>query len=121
MTDNEIIKALECCHTDVYQCEECPIKTACYSLDVSLDSLALDLINRQKEEIKKLQDLVDEMMGFFPACIGCEGKTEIGERTDKCVYMLGDTTYCVKRGIENIYRIMKENELLKSDHLKDQT
>lgn len=58
MTDNEIIKALECCGVDT-SCEGCPYH------DVSLcqDNLckdALSLINRQKAEIERLQGLLVE-------------------------------------------------------------
>ena len=56
MTDNEIIKALECC--DIYhQCEGCPRdfntngKTSCVKLGEDIR----DLINRQKAEIEKLK------------------------------------------------------------------
>ncbi len=49
MTDNEIIKALECCSTDD-GCETCPAHgTGC-----ELEKPALDLINRQKAEIERL-------------------------------------------------------------------
>jgi hypothetical protein len=108
---------------------------------VTLFENALDLINRQKAEIEKLnvelvgmrgacesykmhydnaqaeieklQALVDEMSGYFPSCIACEGKTTLGERTDECVYLIGNTEYCAKKGIENIGRIMRENRELK--------
>lgn len=86
-------------------------KTKVCGQELSKD--ALDLINRQKAENERLQSLVDEMSDYFPACIGCEGKTTLGERTDECVYLIGNTEYCAKRGIENIGRIMRENHELK--------
>lgn len=57
MTDNKIIKALECCISD----EPC-IKTGCplHNADMCgadtqiLEKFALDLINRQKSEIERL-------------------------------------------------------------------
>ena len=65
MTDNEIIKALECCSTgETYDdCEKngCPlylgITMGCKYIDKEnqLYSDALDLINRQKAEIEKLK------------------------------------------------------------------
>ena len=64
-------------------------------------------------EIERLKALVDEMSDYFPACIDCEGKTTLGERTDECVYLIGNTEYCAKKGIENIGRIMRENRELK--------
>ena len=47
MTDNEIIKALECCSdTD---CDNCPFEEQCRR-NGSLSDIALDLINRLKKE-----------------------------------------------------------------------
>lgn len=59
MTDNEIIKALECCCV-VGECANCP----CYSVKES-DCKGIDwsdvyaLINRQTEEIKTLTAMVE--------------------------------------------------------------
>ncbi|MBQ8903886.1 MAG: hypothetical protein IJY73_06320 [Oscillospiraceae bacterium] len=56
MTDNEIIKALECCKT--WNCEKCinrnRAKTATNCRN-ELVSEIFDLINRQKAEIERLQ------------------------------------------------------------------
>ena len=56
MTDNEIIKALECCTDESYEnCNECPYSTdtlSCERLKLLEDSL--DLINRLKAEIARL-------------------------------------------------------------------
>ena len=60
MTDNEIIKALECCSKQ-YACnEECPlcdIDNIAYCIPTLLGN-TLDLINRQKAEIERLQQPV---------------------------------------------------------------
>lgn len=53
MTDNDIIKALECCGCDNYQCDNCPY--AYKTCTVYKDSL--DLINRQKAEIERLRSM----------------------------------------------------------------
>ncbi len=65
MTDNEIIKALECCTDDsngVTRCERCPYQTT--DLDYCIDDLleqALDLINRQQAKIERLNgELITE-------------------------------------------------------------
>lgn len=52
MTDNEIIKALECCC--VSECDECPYdeQTAC--VEIMKDG-ALALVNSQKAEIERLE------------------------------------------------------------------
>lgn len=57
MTDNEIIKALECCIEDDYDksCTECPLQYYEYC-NFQLAKFALDLINRQKEDIEKLTE-----------------------------------------------------------------
>ena len=52
MTDNEIIKALECCIND--KCQECPLNKLFCGREVATE-YALDLINRQKAEIERLK------------------------------------------------------------------
>ena len=66
MTDNEIIKALECCTDESYEnCNECP-----YSIDnVSCERMklledSLDLINHQKSEIERLEKTEIEIDDF---------------------------------------------------------
>ncbi len=64
LTDNEIVKALECCIGNG-SCKElqCPMRKEC---DEDIDSIyksALDLINRQNAEIERLKQIV----GFTPA------------------------------------------------------
>ncbi len=56
MTDNEIIKALECCFGGEGLCprQQCPFYEKCKN-DESLAMYALDLIKRQKAEIERLQ------------------------------------------------------------------
>lgn len=62
MTDNEIIKALECCsYYDV--CLNCPCFSFCGCTPELLES-ALDLINRQKAEIERLEHLLLGVMHF---------------------------------------------------------
>lgn len=57
MTDNEIIKALECCSsTSILDCADCPYwgtRRSCGVKQMKKD--ALNLINRQKAEIEELQ------------------------------------------------------------------
>ena len=114
LTDNEIVKALECCKSDTVLCNECPYDKIGECIE-KMCADSIDLINRQKAEIEQLQTLVNEMSDFFPACIGCEGKTTLGDRTDKCVYEIDNTNYCAKRGITNIAAIQKENRESKAE------
>lgn len=57
MTDNEIIKALECCSKSHCGVDKCPLNKNTASTKDCITQLsinALDLINRQKAEIEKL-------------------------------------------------------------------
>ena len=60
-TDEEITKAVECCSDPCVICDECPLYCVganCCSFE--LHRYALDLINRQKSEIKRLKSANDE-------------------------------------------------------------
>lgn len=54
MTDNDIIKALECCKSPIPMCDDCPVGESDMCFDF-LKDYALDLIKRQKAEILELQ------------------------------------------------------------------
>lgn len=60
MTDNEIIKLLECCKKS--QCSKCYYSKECDGY--TQVSYALDLINRQQEAIEKLQKNQDDIDNF---------------------------------------------------------
>ena len=66
MSDNEIIKALECCANEGFQdCENCPLNIPHQPCSkVKLPRISLDLINRQKAESERLEAQHREM------CIG---------------------------------------------------
>ena len=57
LSDNEIIKALECCSKITFSCDGCPLQhlkySECYELVIRS---TLDLINRQKAEIERLAE-----------------------------------------------------------------
>lgn len=60
MTDNEIIKGLECCGSPYNRCFECPLcEMERVKCSTELAAKALDLINRQKLEIKNLERIKD--------------------------------------------------------------
>lgn len=63
MTDEQIIKALECCADDsVIRCEECPYVVSIFSCRLmQLKKDAFDLINRYKAEIEKLNTVNADM------------------------------------------------------------
>ena len=61
ITDNDIIKALECCSKNHF-CGECPNYHRCCDGDATIMiRSALDLINRQKAEIERLNKEVDRL------------------------------------------------------------
>ena len=68
LTDNEIIKALECCSVGTFACDEqCPcfhsksnLKLTSCRFELICD--ALDIINRQKAEIEFLKEQRDRYM-----------------------------------------------------------
>ena len=77
MTDEQIIKALECCK--IGNCDDCPFYGIKEDCDVELPEEALDLINRQKAEIERLQKENERWKnGFMGACMleNCKLKDE---------------------------------------------
>ena len=64
MTDNEIIKALECCSNGLDGCRECPAKEHNLECGNVLKFRALNLINRQKAEIARLKQTQDDIDNF---------------------------------------------------------
>ena len=83
MTDNEIIKALECCKKD--DCYNCPNDFGnCYA---NLAGFALDLINRQKAEIERLQETICMLTktGRFYSKVRAEAIKEFAERLKETI------------------------------------
>lgn len=68
MTDEEIVKALECCsdYQNADTCEQCPFKDKECATTERLDKYALDLIKRKDAEIdiliRKKETLRDEIV-----------------------------------------------------------
>lgn len=58
-TDDDVIKALECCGGQ--GCKECPFNCNCATCIMTLQESALALINRQKAEIENLQAVHADM------------------------------------------------------------
>lgn len=66
MNDNEIIKALECCKTEAHCDEGCPYYSkafkenlSCLDEEKGLIPMALDLITRQKADLKQKDTEID--------------------------------------------------------------
>ena len=65
MTDNEIIKALECCTTKGASCKNCPAFVKVDRSNCKKAFLgALDIINRQKAEI----EVLEARIGVYETC-----------------------------------------------------
>ena len=104
MTDEQIIKALECCSTDVQEnpCPKCAFynKHRCSTLMLNAAS---DIINRQKVKIKSLKQIINEQdkevlklqnriifwrknLNYQPEKIKSEAIKEFAERLDEMIY-----------------------------------
>ena len=116
MTDNEIIKALECCTDESYEnCNECP-----YSIDtercerMKLLEDILDLINHQKAEIEKLKNEIQItkdayiMLQTKNEIIKSEAIKEFAERLKEIVKFTDDTYECweIEGYIDNLVKEM---------------
>ena len=120
MTDNEIIKALECCLSGKdydTACMKCPIEPICESDDILL-KYALDLINRQKAEIERLEEMFDSSVSSERNAvdnIGYEKYEAIKEFAERLKHFIvpqkadGYTREIVlKRDIDNLIKEMME-------------
>lgn len=66
MSDNEIIKALECCNSEKESlCFECPYHLCSPACLTRRNTDIIDLINRQKAEIEKLKEASEEAVSCF--------------------------------------------------------
>lgn len=88
MTDNEIIKALECC-IDQANCKECPLHVPGDGDCVDIVNFrAYEIIKHQKAEIEKLKEAIIKADAYFSEGLFSEGfkvminiiKEMVGER-----------------------------------------
>ena len=104
MTDNEIIKALECCIND--DCDNCPDTFG--NCEHNAMRNALNLINRQQAEIEKLkienQSLLNDENPYKLNYMECK---EIAKETIEC---LGKYLDLVKRQQAEIEKLQKVND-----------
>ena len=91
MTDNQIIKALECCADEMGCKKGCPCfdpkaKGSCCTISkIGIEKIALDLINRQQAEIERLSAEsfgynVTKLFDNYKAHIKAEAIKEFAER-----------------------------------------
>ena len=95
MTDNDIVKALECCKKPVPDCDCCPIERGDMCFDF-LKEAALDLINRQKAEIERLREIIsviDETLKKCATLARAEAIKEFAERLSVIAERNGECGY----------------------------
>lgn len=68
-TDEEIVKALECCLCDSSECSQCQNKELCKMKRDELAIKTLDLIVRKVEEIERLNKKVEELSDVLSGTI----------------------------------------------------
>ena len=91
MTDNEIIKALECCAEDEWRCNNnCPFFEKCSKTLMAKSSL--DIITRQQAEIERLKIENQSLRGAANSY-----KIHYDEARAEAV-----KEFCNKRGIEYV-------------------
>lgn len=108
---DKVIAGLRCCRVNEDDpCEgNCPYDGQPDCVGRLMDD-ALACLQEQNRLIKELSD-------HIPCCDNCEGKTTLGERTDKCVYEIegfDSVIYCAKRGIANCFGYQKKIEELEA-------
>ena len=104
LTDNEIIKALECCgNTSLGHCENCPLNDDMgFVCIIDKSQAALDLINRLQAENERLNALIAETNKQRGAVIHAithidqvkaEAYKEFAERLKKQMYQSSDRSH----------------------------
>lgn len=72
---------------------------------------------RAAERLGELKLRCMEFADILPACEGCSGKTELGERTEDCVYYV-DGAYCMDRARKNYFALKSRVEELEAEVAK---
>lgn len=110
LTDEQVKYALECCTQGVYDCKkECPLRDNGCSLKLKcrfgLCKDALDLINRQKAEIERLEKILNKRCDVCPAVI-----TKITEFAERLKEMATSTFFEERKYVdtEDIDNLVKE-------------
>lgn len=113
MTDNEIIKALECCSTGKSCYDVCPFddKFGITSCTKKLSNAALDLINRQKDKIKEFDEKLIIQQGLIDY-----QKAEIEKLKQENEFFRKTITENAQRALEVT---VEEIETAKSEAIKE--
>ena len=108
MTDNEIVKALECCISVDGDCRQCPANDFCENDENDFLGLLLDLINRQKAEIENMRKnlkFVHEIMLKSDQKIRTEAIKEFAERLKEQIFIKKDKPLYFEK-IDNLVKEM---------------
>lgn len=108
MTDNEIIKALDCCGFEYGNlCSVCPK----YEKDndfcqEELHNYAIDLINRQKAEIERLKKILAEEEEKYKLCAKRFYKVGVKDFAEKLksTYFIGSERLCCQ--VDKVFKEM---------------
>lgn len=118
MTDNEIIKALECCCKN-NNCEGCPLDYLTFSSQCAseLAIKSLDLINRQQEDIERLQSMNRAKLDTIHDLQADTNKLKeqlqnVTEKFNCQQTVYADLSKIIKNQKEEIVRLEYENEIL---------
>lgn len=115
MTDNEIVKAFECCYLDK-PCDKCPLYNGEYEICTShsddLPRKIVDLINRLQAEKEKLQNNISAMaitLSNSARATRHEAHKEFAERLkEKSEVCMVDDELKVVVTVNNIDDLLKE-------------
>lgn len=110
MTDNEIIKALECCTNEGFQdCENCPLNKPHQPCKKTLlPQITLNLVNRQKAEIERLEGWQDLLKAEKHSLIKAEAVKEFAERLKKMHRNNKTSVVSLVTVFDNINNLVKE-------------
>ena len=115
MTDNEIIKALECCK--IGNCDDCPFYDIKEDCEVELPEESLDLINRQNAEIERLNKDCEDVIYKLEYLL-CNAT---GNKFSKYTYPIGDMVSYVNDYIQDCCNeaVEEAKEAVKSEAIKE--
>ena len=102
MTYEQIIKALKCCADEyIHSCDYCPFEKECNGDNLNLVKYALDLINRQKSEIEKLNTVNADMHESLR--LACERNKDLQAEIERLKLITTNKPYCVSIGTADIF------------------
>lgn len=113
ITDNEIIKALECCKGKKKHCNSCPCMKngTCFEVEEA----ALDLINRQQAELQRLQKQRNNAEELV-----CEKTTTITDLLYEIEKLKTENQILLRNAAEAFQEGLNENRALFEYEIKDE-